>query len=299
MQDLQGKTAFVTGGASGIGLGVTRTFLEAGMNVMIADLRPDHIERAMEELAQAGHASAVAAVQLDVTDRDGFARAADEADRRFGGIHVLVNNAGVGINGPVLASTYADWDFGLGVNLGGAVNGLVTILPRIKARGEGGHVVFVASQAGITPSPRNAAIYGAAKAALVGMAEAMREELADHDIGVSVLLAGYFRTNIHEAERNRPDRFRSASGYGGAELRPVGPRDSPLWRDPLEAGQAVLDGLRRNALYIATHGELKGWAEGRFEEILASYPPANDPELALAMGRKRPADPFGLAPKQP
>ncbi len=299
MQELKGKTAFVTGGASGIGFGVARTFLDAGMKVMIADLRPDHIERAMEELVEAGHADAVAAVLLDVTDRDGFARAADEAERRFGGIHVLVNNAGVGINGPVLASTYADWDFGLGVNLGGAVNGLVTVLPRIKGQAEGGHVVFVASQAGITPSPRNAAIYGAAKSALVGMAEAVRDELADYGIGVSVLLAGYFRTNIHEAERNRPDRFRAASGYGGAELKPVGPQDSPLWRDPLEAGQAVLEGIRRNTLYIATHGELKGWAEGRFEEILASYPPATDLELARAMGRKRPVDPFGLTPKRP
>ncbi len=297
MQDLKGKVAFVTGGASGIGLGIARTFVEAGMKVMIADLRPDHIDRAMSGFEAAGRGAQVASVPLDVTDRDGFVRAADEAERRFGKVHVLVNNAGVGINGTVLASTFADWDFGLGVNLGGAGNGLVTLLPRIRAHGEGGHIVFVASQAGITPSPRNAAIYGTAKSALVGMAESIRDELADVDIGVSVLLAGFFLTNIHEAERNRPDKFKSANGPASVDLGPLGPPDSPLWRDPLEAGEAVLDGVRRNALYVATHGELKGWAEGRFEEILNSSPPVRDPALAEAMGRKRPADPFKVSEK--
>ena len=180
--------------------------------------------------------------------------------------------------------------------LRGAINGLVTVLPRIKSHGEGGHIVFVASQAGVSPAPRNAAIYGTAKAALVGLAESIRAELADDDIGVSVLLAGYFRTNIHQAEQNRPERFRAGSGYGGANPKPVGPQDSPLWRDPLEAGQDVLAGVRANALYIATHGELKGWTEGRFEEILAAYPPPKDPALAALMGRKRPVDPFGLVP---
>ena len=294
MQQVRGKTAFITGGGSGIGLGIARTLAGAGMRVVIADLRPDHIEQAMAGFAEAGQGDQVAAMVLDVTDREGFVRAADEAERRFGKVHVLVNNAGVGINGPVLSSTFADWDFGLGVNLGGAVNGLVTFLPRIRAHGEGGHVVFVASQAGITPAPRNAAIYGAAKAALVAMAESMREELGEVGIGVSVLLAGYFRTNIHEAERNRPERFRQGSGYGAPVQVPLGPQDSPLWRDPLEAGQSVLDGILADALYVPTHGELKGWAEGRFEAILAAYPPVRDPRLARAMGRRRQADPFGV-----
>ncbi len=294
MQQVRGKAAFVTGGASGIGLGIARVLVDAGMQVVIADLRPDHIDLAMAAFTEAGQGDQVAALTLDVTDREGFARAADEAEQRFGKLHVLVNNAGVGINGPVLSSTFADWDFGLGVNLGGAVNGLVTIVPRINAHGEGGHVVFVASQAGITPAPRNAAIYGAAKAALVAMAESMREELGEVGIGVSVLLAGYFRTNIHEAERNRPERFRKGSGYGAPAQAPIGPQAHPLWRDPLEAGQSVLDAIRADALYVPTHGELKGWAEGRFAEILAAYPPTRDPALARAMGRKRQADPFGI-----
>ncbi len=294
MQLVQGRTAFVTGGASGIGLGIARVLVDAGMQVVIADLRPDHIDHAMAGFIESGQGDQIAALTLDVTDREGFARAADEAERRFGKLHVLVNNAGVGINGPVLSSTFADWDFGLGVNLGGAVNGLVTILPRINAHGEGGHVVFVASQAGITPAPRNAAIYGAAKAALVAMADSMREELGEQGIGVSVLLAGYFRTNIHEAERNRPERFRQGSGYGAPVQAPIGPQAHPLWRDPLEAGQAVLDAIRTDSLYVPTHGELKGWAEGRFAEILAAYPPPRDPALARAMGRKRQADPFGV-----
>ncbi len=224
MDQLAGKAAFVTGGASGIGLGVVEAFLEAGLRVMIADLRQDHIDAALERLAGVPGGKDMAAVQLDVTDRDGFARAADQAWERFGGVQVLVNNAGVGITGPVASATFADWDWGLNVNLGGAVNGLCTFLPRLIAQGEPAHIVMTSSQAGVSPAPRNAAIYATAKAALVGMCESIRDELGDHDIGVSVLLAGFFRTNIHEAERNRPDRHRppaQARRCGASRSRPV------------------------------------------------------------------------------
>ena len=300
MEQLQGKAAFVTGGASGIGLGIVEAFLEAGMKVMIADLRQDHIDSALERLSAVAKDGDVAAIRLDVTDRDGFERAADEAFSRFGKVHVLVNNAGVGIAGPIATATHADWDWGLGVNLGGAVNGLCTFLPRMIAQGEGGHIVMTSSQAGVSPAPRNAAIYATAKAALVGMSEGMREELADHGIGISVLLAGFFRTNIHEAEQNRPDRFKGASGWTETAPAVPPPTSSPasaigarLWRESIEAGRQVVDAIRHNDLYIATHGELKGWTEGRFEEILAAYPPARDTELLQAMGRRRPVNPFG------
>ena len=291
MQQLAGKVAFVTGGASGIGLGIVQACLEADMKVMIADLRADHIEAALARLKSVPGGGAVAALRLDVTDRDGFERAADETWRQFGKVHVLVNNAGVGIAGPIATATHADWDWGLGVNLGGAVNGLCTFLPRLIAQGEPAHIVMTSSQAGVSPAPRNAAIYATAKAALVGMSEAMRDELADQGIGISVLLAGFFRTNIQESERNRPDRFKASSGWAPAPS--VGhSSDSPLWREPIEAGRMVVQAILDDGLYIATHGELKGWTEGRFEEILAAYPPARDPALLQAMGRKRPVNPF-------
>ena len=284
MDGLEGKVAFVTGGASGIGLGICQALTEAGARVMVADLRPDHIQEALQILGPSAEA-----LQLDVRDREGFARAADETEARLGPVQILVANAGVGITGPVAQAGYADWDFGLGVNLGGAVNALVTFLPRMIEQGRGGHVVLTSSQAGVSPSPRGAAIYAASKAALVGMAEGMREELAEQGIGVSVLLAGFFRSRIQEIAR-----YRDAS----APARPGAVQtDSPIWKDPIEAGRMTVDAIRNNALYIATHGELKGWVEGRVEEILAAYPPVEHPGLAEAMGRKRPADPMAAAAK--
>ena len=134
MQDLAGKTAFVTGGASGIGLGIAKALLGAGMKVVIADIREDHLEDAREELDGRGD---VLPIPLDVTDREAFAAAADETERKFGNIHVLVNNAGVAALGPVELAAYGDWDWTLGVCLGGTINGIVTILPRILAHGRG------------------------------------------------------------------------------------------------------------------------------------------------------------------
>src|ERR1700733_8107524 len=129
MQDLAGRTAFVTGGASGIGLGIAKALSGAGMNVVIADIRDDHLQAAKDEL---GEPTRTLALKLDVTDRKNFARAADAAEARFGKIHVLCNNAGVAVVGPTALATFADWDWVLGGNLGGTVKGIVTVLPRIN-----------------------------------------------------------------------------------------------------------------------------------------------------------------------
>ena len=290
MEVLEGKVAFVTGGASGIGLGIARALVDAGMKVMIADLRPDHIATALELFDGLQQGRSVAAVELDVTDRAGFARAADEAWARFGGVHVLVNNAGVGIQGSIVGATFADWDFGLDVNLGGAINGLTTFLPRLIAQGQGGHVVNTSSLSGITPPPRGAVIYGTTKAALVALSETSREELADHGIGVSVLLAGFYRTNIREAGQNRPARYRDGSGYAQEEAKLARREHASDWSDPLDAGERVVRAIRENQLYISTHGQFRGWAEQKFDDILASYPPA-DPELIRRLGRRRPPRP--------
>ena len=198
--EVEGRTAFVTGGASGIGLGMTKAFLAAGMNVVVADLRRDHIEAALAEL----EGTNVHALELDVTDREGFARAADEAERTFGSVHVLCNNAGMGILGPVTVARYDDWDWGLGVLLGGVVNGIQTFLPRLLAHGEGGHIVNTSSMAGVLPIP-GAAIYITAKAALIGLSEALRSELAPEGIGVSAFCPGPVQTNIREGRRTRPE----------------------------------------------------------------------------------------------
>ncbi|HEY1369239.1 MAG TPA: SDR family NAD(P)-dependent oxidoreductase [Gaiellaceae bacterium] len=258
--EVEGKTAFVTGGASGIGLGMATAFVGAGMNVVIADLRRDHIERAHEQLP------AVHAVELDVTDREAFARAADEV----GPVHVLCNNAGMGILGPVTAARYADWDWGLGVLIGGAVNGIQTFLPRMLAHGEGGHIVNTSSMAAVVPIA-GAAIYITAKAALVGLSEALRSELADKGIGVSAFCPGPVQTNIREGGRTRPERY-ADSGYTELERELESRPNSPLWMDPVEVGERVLDGIRRNDLYVFTHREFREGAEERFRAMVASFP---------------------------
>ncbi len=283
MEEVEGKTAFVTGGASGIGLGMATAFVAAGMNVVIADLRQDHIETALESFEDSGARDRVHAIELDVTDRDGFASAADEAERVFGNVHVLCNNAGMGILGPVTLARYDDWDWGLGVLLGGTVNGVQTFVPRMLAHGEGGHIVNTSSMAGVLPIP-GAAIYITAKAAVIGLSEALRSELAGEGIGVSAFCPGPVQTNIREGGRTRPERY-GDSGYTELERELEERPNSPLWMDPLECGERILAGIRNDDLYIFTHREFREGADERFRAMLASFPdePRND-ERAEAIG---------------
>jgi NAD(P)-dependent dehydrogenase (short-subunit alcohol dehydrogenase family) len=271
MEEVAAKTAFVTGGASGIGLGMAEAFVAAGMRVVIADLRHDHIETAVQRFAESGRRASVHAIELDVTDREGFARAADEAERVFGNVHVLCNNAGMGILGPVTLARYDDWDWGLGVLLGGVVNGVQTFLPRMLSHGEGGHIVNTSSMAAVVPVA-GAAIYITAKAAVVGLSEALSSEVAAEGIGVSAFCPGPVQTNIREGGRMRPERYRGDTGYAELEEQLEERPNSPLWMGPLECGERVLEGIRRDDLYIFTHREFREGAEERFRAQLASFP---------------------------
>jgi NAD(P)-dependent dehydrogenase (short-subunit alcohol dehydrogenase family) len=266
VQEVEGKTAFVTGGASGIGLGMAVAFTGAGMNVVIADLRRDHLDVALEALAD----RPVHAIELDVTDRDALARAADEAESVFGHVHVVCNNAGMGILGPVADARYDDWDWGLGVLVGGVVNGIQTFVPRLRAHGEGGHIVNTSSMAGVLPIP-GAAIYITAKAAVIGLSEALRSELAPERIGVSAFCPGPVQTNIREGGRMRPKQY-ADSGYTELERDLEERPNSPLWMDPIECGERVLAGIRNDDLYIFTHREFREGAEERFQAMVASFP---------------------------
>ena len=268
MADVEGRTAFITGGAQGIGLGIARALVRAGANVVIADIRDEALAEARLELAADDQ---VDTVQLDVTDRQGFARAADRAEARFGKIHMLIGNAGVGVLGPVLDARYVEWDWGLGVNLMGVVNGLVELLPRIKTHGEGGQLVTTSSQSALLPVP-NSGIYSAAKAAILGFSEAIRGELAPENIGVSAFLPGPVQSNIAMSGDVRPARYRQDSGYRQREEDLKKRALSPLWMDADEAGKRVLAGIRNNDLYILTHPEFAAGMRSRFEAILASFP---------------------------
>jgi len=190
MQDLEGKTAFVTGGASGIGLSMAKSFLGAGMRVVIADVDEKALALAAAELK--GSNTELMTVQLDVTDRDQFKAVADQGEADFGPVDVLCNNAGVYRGGTIDKMTYEDWDWVMGVNVGGVVNGVQTFVERMKARGKGGHIVNTSSMAGMTTSP-GLGVYNASKLAVVGMSEAMHGDLAEDNIGVSVLCPGMVR----------------------------------------------------------------------------------------------------------
>lgn len=269
------RTAFVTGGASGIGLGIVKALARRGAFVVIADLRPDHITTALDSLAGEGLGESIAAIELDVTDRAAYAETARHMDEELGGIDILVNNAGVGVEGPVLEATYADWDFGLGVNLGGVVNGLQSILPQMIARGRGGHVVNTASLAASVIMPGHLAIYAAGKAAVLNLSENMRADLAAKGIGMTVLCPGFVKSNIHEAARNRPAHLRDASGFSASEQalseRVVGDE----WMNPDEVGEMVADAILADQLYVITHGQFANRMRNRAEAVLAATPPSD------------------------
>ncbi|MGE5722661.1 MAG: SDR family NAD(P)-dependent oxidoreductase [Sphingomonadales bacterium] len=279
MKDVAGKTAFVTGGASGIGLGMAKTLLGAGMNVVIADVRDDHLEQAEDELA-AEQRDRAYFLRLDVTDRVAYAAAADEAERAFGKIHLLCNNAGIGMLRSIATASWEDWDWTVDVNLNALFNGVKLILPKIRSHGEGGHIVNTASMAGILQYS-SAGLYVTTKFGVVGFSEALREELAPEGIGVSAFCPGGVRTNIRDYEGARPERFANKAEQAASEDSP-----RPSWNlseedmkrlailsnSPEEVGRIVLDGIRNNSLYIFTAAEFRHGIEERFAAILRSLP---------------------------
>ncbi len=273
--EFNGKTAFITGGASGIGLGIAQALNARGAQVVIADLRPDHIATALAGFAGEGRSNTVSSIKLDVTNRAAYADAAAKMQADFGGIDILINNAGVGSEGPLAEAAYVDWDFGLGVNLGGVVNGIQSFLPQIRAHGRGGHIVNTSSLAATTPMPGQYAIYAAGKAAVLNLSENMRADFGEMGIGVSVLLPGFVKSNIHEAAQNRPAHLREGSGFAESERALSQRQPGDNWMEPYAVGELVANGILANQLYIVTHGEFKNRMRERAEALLAATPHAD------------------------
>ena len=267
MKDVEGKVAFITGGGSGIGLGMAKVFLRAGMRVVIADVRRDHIENALMQIGDAP----VHVIHLDVTDRAGFAGAADETEKVFGPVDILCNNAGINMFAPMEQCTYQDWDWILGVNLGGVVNGVQTFLPRMIARNKGGQIVNTASMASFISGP-GAGIYTTSKFAVRGMSESLRWSLAPRNIGVSVLCPGLVNSSIHESERIRPAHLATDIGPIDQAFMKKLPEMHKAGMDPVEVGEKVLEGIRRNDLYIFPHPEFRDELSEIFNEVLAALP---------------------------
>jgi NAD(P)-dependent dehydrogenase (short-subunit alcohol dehydrogenase family) len=274
MENVEGKTAFITGGASGMGLGMAKAFLKAGMNVVIADVREDALKEAMAEL---GHSNRAYAVKLDVTDRDDWVRAADEAETHFGPVHVLVNNAGVGVLGKMQDASYKDWDFCMGVNLGGTINGVQTFVPRMIAHGQGGHIVNNSSQSGAFASGQ-AGIYITTKMAVAGMSEALASDLKEEGIGVSVYFPGPVRTNLGvttnatrpERLKNEDEAARQAANAAARAKRPAVSADTFMSKE--EVGERVLRGIQRGDLFIFSHPEFKAGMQARHDAIMRAVP---------------------------
>lgn len=284
--DFNGKVGFVSAGVSGIGFGIAQALGLAGMRLALSYRNEAHRDRAAAWFEEQALEMPLF-VKLDVTDRQGWVDAADAAEARFGKVHVLVNNAGVSVFGPTDEASYADYDWIMGVNFGGNVNGLVTFLPRIKEHGEGGHIVNVASMAAFISGPQ-AGIYTASKFAVRGLTECLRFNLAPYGIGVSLMCPGLTRTNAWDSALKRPAEF-GDSGFkpaDRAELEQFG-TGFDLGMDPFEVGKKTLAGMRANNGLILTHPEHGEDIQEIYETTMAALPREEAPEGRLHIERLR------------
>jgi NAD(P)-dependent dehydrogenase (short-subunit alcohol dehydrogenase family) len=246
--EISGKTAIVTGAASGIGLGIATALAEAGANVVMADIQKDVVEQAAHRLS--GTNKQVLPVRIDVTQEQSVIDALAEAERRFGKLHIACNNAGVPMHGtPLVDVTPADWAFVISVNVWGVIHGIRHFVPAILRHGEAGHVVNTASVAA-TQNRRgtNQGPYSMSKYAVLSLSEALEHELEGTNVGVTALCPGPIATNIAQGARNRPDHL------GGPQQRPtdeavLAERLARTGIDPKLVGERVVDAIRTKTFY--------------------------------------------------
>ncbi len=285
--DIRDKVVYITGGSSGIGLGIARVFHEAGAKVVIGNLDDKQFAEALKHFP--ANDPRLHTVVHDVMDRDGWSRTADAIEKNFGPVDVLVNNAGVGLQAPAATGTLKDWEWGLGVNLWGPIYGVNTFVPRMLANKKGAQIVTTTSTSGILPGS-GAGIYTVAKIAAVGLMEELRHELRATNIGTSAFIPGLTTTNIGRSEEHRPETLKNdgppavapgaqprPAGAGGPPApRPVTPGLSPAWtrpQDPVTVGRFVLDGILHNDLYIVLQPEYRPGVEARANALLESMVP--------------------------
>lgn len=287
--DFKDKIAYVTGASSGIGLGIARVLHEAGAKVVLGYIDDKQIAEAIKLFP--ANDPRVHSIRHDVMDRDGWERTADEIEKKFGPLHILVNNAGVGLQAPASTGTYKDWEWGLGVNFWGPIHGVHTYVPRMLASKQGSQIVTTTSTSGILPGS-GAGIYTVSKIAAVGLMEELRHELRETNIGTSAFVPGLTTTNIGRSEDYRPAALKNDGSPAlapGAQPRPAGgagaapprPRPAPAnvspgWtrpQDPLVVGRFVLDGILHNDLFIVLQPEYRQGVEARSNALLASMVP--------------------------
>jgi NAD(P)-dependent dehydrogenase (short-subunit alcohol dehydrogenase family) len=281
MEELTNKVAFVTGAASGIGLGISRALLAAGARVMMADIEAPVLATAADSLRSVavGGAESIATVVCDVSDRDSVFSAAAATLDAFGRVHVVCNNAGVSTGGLIEDCDEGDWSWSIGVNYLGVLHGCQAFLPHIKRQGEGGHIVNTSSMAGLLGGMAGWGPYNSTKFAVVGLTEVLRQEGRLGGFGASVLCPGGVRTNINDAPRNRPDRFGEQVSNVTFEDISEGIEQG---LDPDIVGHLVVEAVLANRLYIFTDPRFRRLLEKRFARILEDVDWAADSQALVS-----------------
>jgi NAD(P)-dependent dehydrogenase (short-subunit alcohol dehydrogenase family) len=263
LPELRGKVAVVTGGASGIGKGIATRLVAEGMRVIVADIERDALDKTAAEIGATG-------LPVDVSDLASVQALADAAVDRFGTVHVVCNNAGIGPMAAIKDLTMDDWHWILGVNLYGVIHGVHTFLPILRANPDGGWIVNTASMAGLVAPPRIGS-YAVAKYGVVALSEVLATELAAEGskVGVSVLCPGTVRTNIGTSSRNRPDSLPDR----GLRDVDIELEDNPThrWIGPEDAGAVVVRAIKRGYLYALTHPDWYPQVRARHEAIAAAF----------------------------
>jgi NADP-dependent 3-hydroxy acid dehydrogenase YdfG len=272
LKDLKGKVAYITAASDGIGLGIARAASNAGMKVVIGYRNEERMKAALP-LFKPGNAGVIA-IRHDVTDRQGWKNLLAGINDRFGNLHLVVNNAGIKTLTQAHKAKFDEWDNAVAVNFTAIYNSVATCLPHMLKHGEGGHFVTTASMGGLLPGV-NAGVYTSTKIAAVGIMEALRVELESTTVGTSVFCPGLVDTDNYPMGEENPFRAAQAARSG---RQPTGPRTTaPVGMDPLEAGERVLNGVVNNDLFILSHPEFKPGMQERFDAIMASTPPVEEP----------------------
>jgi NAD(P)-dependent dehydrogenase (short-subunit alcohol dehydrogenase family) len=272
MEDLQGKVAVITGGASGIGRAVADKAAAEGMKIVLGDIEEGPLKAAVDDLTSTG-AEALGVV-TDVSDRASVEALRDAALDRFGAVHLVHNNAGIGLGGPIWEVTEEDWRWILGVNLWGVIHGVATFTPLLLEQGEG-HIVNTASIAGLIVAPFLGP-YNATKQAVVAISETLFKDLQTvaAPVGVSVLCPGFVQTRIAESDRNRPGWAPDRNVTGAAEVQGVVQNLVDAGIEPTTVADRVIDAVRTNTFYILTHPELDIAITTRFDDIVQGRAPS-------------------------
>jgi NAD(P)-dependent dehydrogenase (short-subunit alcohol dehydrogenase family) len=282
IKDVKDKVAYITGGSSGIGLGIARALHEQGAKVILGNLDDKQFAEALKMFP--ANDPRVATVVHDVMERDQWEAKADEIEKKFGPVNILVNNAGVGLGAGVTSGSYKDWEWGMGVNFWGPVHGVKTFVPRMRSRpNDGCHIVTTTSTSGVLVG-LPVGIYAVSKIAATGLMEQLREDLRATNIGTSILIPGMTQTNIGRSETYRPEALRNdappaprpaqqrPANANAARPAPVAP-PSPVWarpQDPVTVGRLVVNGIINNDLFIYPAPEYRQGVQARAQVLVES-----------------------------